>query len=333
MPEQQGLTECQVEMTIIDMDGVFAFYPAGSRLLDSRWNEVQTRFEQCSDLAAVIRVFGDNWFTRLFGETWSALPSRLASLAIRPPSASYLSLRPDFDPLLFGTRLLSSASTFSHWMRLIDLAKDASRVEVHSIPIEWTSTDAAAKATDLDECFLPELLSTPPCRELSWVFGELKLARLSDLCGEVVSPADATAVLAGLWLLLGDADASHRQSQSIEEEGRHRCGNFWHAIMHRQEPDYGNSKYWFRRVGQHSIFPELARWADELIGADGSESARRWRTKLGTPDRWDPFAFVDWCEAAAREADVRQTQLIRRIQFVEMHLLLRASFEDATRST
>jgi hypothetical protein len=30
------------------------------------------------------------------------------------------------------------------------------------------------------------------------------------------------------------------------------------------------------------------------------------------------------------ESDAAQIRLLRRIQFVEMHLLLRASFEDAT---
>lgn len=332
MPENQGATACQLAMTAIELDGVLATVPVGARLLDSTWQEAHATLMQRSDVAALIVVFGDNWFTRLFVESWSTLPNRLASLAIRPPAASCLSLQPDFGPLQYAKRLPIGTLLFPLWGHLVELAKSGSRVEVRSIPTEWTSADSAVKATNIDERCSPELLSTPPLRELDWLFGELKLARLSDLCGDVVSPADATAVLAGLWLLHGDADASHRQSQSIEDEGRHRCGNFWHAIMHRQEPDYGNSKYWFRRVGQHPIFPELARRADELIAADGSESARGWRTKLGTPNGWNASAFVDWCEAVTREGDARQNNLVRRIQFVEMHLLLRASFADATRS-
>ena len=45
----------------------------------------------------------------------------------------------------------------------------------------------------------------------------------------------------------------------------------------------------------------------------------------------DPFAFVDWCDAATQNSEVSEVALIRRIQFVEMHLLLRASFEDTAR--
>jgi hypothetical protein len=66
-----------------------------------------------------------------------------------------------------------------------------------------------------------------------------------------------------------------------------------------------------------------------LIAAEGSEAARQWGEKLGAPGTWDPFAFVDWCESAAGDGGSAIASLVRRIQFVEMHLLLRASFADA----
>jgi hypothetical protein len=226
-------------------------------------------------------------------------------------------------------RLRGGILSFPLWCHLIELSKSDSRVEVKAVPIEWTSADAQARADEIDDRSLPELLAAPPRPELDWLKDELRPENLSVLCGEVISPADAIAVLAGLWLLHGFSEASHQCSQSIEDGGRRRCGNYWHAIMHRQEPDYGNSKYWFRRVGQHPIFPELAHRAGELLEADGSESARHWRTKLGAPQSWNASAFVDWCERAARDGDVRQVHLIRRIQFVEMQLLLRASYADA----
>lgn len=59
---------------------------------------------------------------------------------------------------------------------------------------------------------------------------------------------------AGLWLLAGDLDASHELSQRIDDPD----GSFWHGIMHRREGDFGNAKYWFRRVGVHPVLRELA---------------------------------------------------------------------------
>jgi hypothetical protein len=59
---------------------------------------------------------------------------------------------------------------------------------------------------------------------------------------------------AGLWLLAGELDRSHEISQGIDSP----LGAYWHGIMHRREGDYGNAKYWFKRVGNHQVFNELA---------------------------------------------------------------------------
>src|SRR4051794_6992325 len=56
---------------------------------------------------------------------------------------------------------------------------------------------------------------------------------------------------AGLYLRVGFWDEAHEIAQNIEDAD----GSYWHAIVHRQEPDAGNAGYWFRQVGQHAIFP------------------------------------------------------------------------------
>lgn len=61
--------------------------------------------------------------------------------------------------------------------------------------------------------------------------------------------------LAAIWLVAGDLDASHTISQSIDDAD----GSFWHGIMHRREGDYGNAKYWFRRIGKHPVLDRLAQ--------------------------------------------------------------------------
>src|SRR5437868_5279501 len=63
----------------------------------------------------------------------------------------------------------------------------------------------------------------------------------------------ALACLAGLWLYHNFLDESHAISQDLDTVE----GSYWHALMHRREPDYSNAKYWFRRVRDHAIFNEL----------------------------------------------------------------------------
>lgn len=85
----------------------------------------------------------------------------------------------------------------------------------------------------------------------------------------------ACACLAGLWLRFNCLNESHGISQELHTPE----GSFWHAILHRREPDPGNSKYWWRRVGWHPVLQQLAEQAPAL-GYDYT----------------DPFVFVDYCE-------------------------------------
>src|SRR5690606_37100391 len=142
------------------------------------------------------------------------------------------------------------------------------------------------------------------------------------------SHADACAVSAGLLQIHDFLDDSHQHSQSVEGQGRHSAGDYWHAIMHRREPDYGNSKYWFRRVGKHPLFSELADRAVGILDECGTPEARRWRGRLDS-GVWDPFAFVDLCEACATDEDSPMALTAREIQWQEMRLLLRDTYRDA----
>src|SRR5262245_49015768 len=115
--------------------------------------------------------------------------------------------------------------------------------------------------------------------------------RILDLEGTLQNGPAAQGCLAGLWLLANDLDSSHHISQELSTPE----GSFWHAVMHRREGDYGNAKYWFRRVGHHPVL--------EALGS-----------------AWDPFVFVDQVEACVTR-NTGDKERLRELQMREWILL------------
>jgi hypothetical protein len=123
---------------------------------------------------------------------------------------------------------------------------------------------------------------------------ELLRATPTDSLFEGDTPAStpfAECVRSALFLYYSALDESHTISQDIETGS----GSFLHGIMHRQEPDYSNAKYWFRRVGEHELFPTLRE--DALRLSLKTEETKR---AIQENKRWDAMWFVDFCERAAR---------------------------------
>lgn len=129
----------------------------------------------------------------------------------------------------------------------------------------------------------------------------------ADLFPAARAPEEA---LCGLWLYFSCLDECHRLAQQLPSKE----GSYWHAIMHRQEPDPDNSAYWFRRVGHHDIFPTLAQEARRIL-----EQHRGVGFSVGSD--WDPFAFIDFCERARRKPGSEEELIARQIQLVEWQLL------------
>lgn len=75
-------------------------------------------------------------------------------------------------------------------------------------------------------------------------------------------------ILAGLWLYVDELGRSHEVSQAIDTS----TGSYWHAIMHRREGDFGNSKYWLLKTGTHPVISELGYSPSEFV--DECESDR-----------------------------------------------------------
>ena len=139
---------------------------------------------------------------------------------------------------------------------------------------------------------------------------------------KVAQRESALACLAGLWLLHDFHDESHSISQDLETVE----GSYWHALMHRREPDFWNSKYWFRRVGTHAVFEPIRQAAAHLTQATVNPQSAAFLTQQTA---WDPLAFVDLCEAASHgKAD---EQLCREIQRREWDLLFDDCYRRAIR--
>src|SRR5262249_24589033 len=98
----------------------------------------------------------------------------------------------------------------------------------------------------------------------------------------------AAALLAGLWLWHDCLDESHKVSQQLHTTS----GSMWHAIMHRREGDFSNSKYWYARCENHPCLPTIAAKANDVINPFPADKKILKLTIRG----WDSDAFVDLVE-------------------------------------
>ncbi len=185
--------------------------------------------------------------------------------------------------------------------------------------IDSTPVGAPLKSS---ECRLPLLAPPRPGNDSDWLREHLEAFSPKDFGLNPSSRTSETALRAGLFQWHDFLDESHQLSQSIEGEGEDRLGDYWHAIMHRREPDYSNAKYWFRQIGRQQIYRPLQKEADATLANLGDAQAARWRDRLQPGSKWDPFAFVDLCEECAADETTDLAYAARRIQYIEMSLLM-----------
>jgi hypothetical protein len=166
---------------------------------------------------------------------------------------------------------------------------------------------------------LPCLAPAHPGTSRDWLLSHLTSAALP---GETASRTRAAVRQAGILIWHDYLDEGHTFAQTVEG---HSPGDYWHAIMHRREPDYGNARYWFRRIDHFDFQPRLAAAARRILGDSPDPACAPWMTRLMKEGAWSSLAFVDLCEACAEDETTPLAQAARRIQRLEMALLLEGS--------
>ena len=151
------------------------------------------------------------------------------------------------------------------------------------------------------------------------------------------------AMLAGLWLWADELDRGHTIAQKspgellrtgsrslsmLADESSSFDGeatlNFWHAIMHRREGDFPNSKYWYARCQNHAALPVMAATAAKHVHAMPADKSLLRLVATG----WNPNAFVDLVQAVHALPNDPRFPLAVALQRMEWQVL----FDHCTRA-
>ena len=195
--------------------------------------------------------------------------------------------------------------------------------------MDVTYTSAIAEAIEKLEAGNPLPTLVPQKAWSSELTDALESASLNELFdGESLKNMTfGEAIKSGLLLWNDALDESHNISQELGNQ----TGSYWHGIMHRREPDYSNSKYWFGRVGTHPIFPALRERALELFEEtqNPSDALADIGQTIAAEENWDTYQFIDWCQAAEDDSDSDVTRFLQQVQAEEIKLLLAYSYRNA----
>ena len=136
--------------------------------------------------------------------------------------------------------------------------------------------------------------------------------QLDDVFASAALNPQSRELIRSVLLLWHDhLDASHVICQSIENSD----GSLVHAMMHRREGDFWNSKYWFNRAGYHPAFAHLV----EQIKSLQSSGLQGIAGQIVSGGKWNAAAFVDLCERYTGKegsAEYRSLQQVQRLETI-----------------
>ena len=149
----------------------------------------------------------------------------------------------------------------------------------------------------------------------------LESTQPQDLVSGAVKDRDeAKALLSALWLYHDYLDESHTISQSINTP----TGAFWHAIMHRREGDFSNSKYWYARCADHPALATLGAQVGALVHPYPADKSLLKVVMTG----FSTSALVDLVREVYRSPDDPRHKVAVQLQQLEWRVL----FDHCTRA-
>jgi hypothetical protein len=134
-------------------------------------------------------------------------------------------------------------------------------------------------------------------------------------------PEEAEGLLAGLWLWHDWLEPSHTIAQGIASA----TGSFWHAILHRREGDFSNSKYWYARAKGHPMMPVLSGRASALLNPLPADKSLLRLVYNG----WSPEAFVDLVQAIHQDPNDPRYGTVVALQQLEWRVLFEHGAREA----
>jgi len=130
------------------------------------------------------------------------------------------------------------------------------------------------------------------------------------------SPVSRSATLAAMWLWHDWLSPAHEIAQLIHTP----IGSYWHAIMHRREGDFSNSKYWYAKAGK---IPALSILGVQAGGVVNELPADRSLLRV-TLHGFDPAAFVDFVEEVEADPSDPRYQAAIALQRLEWSIIFDA---------
>lgn len=154
--------------------------------------------------------------------------------------------------------------------------------------------------------------------------------RPQDLASPLRDAAAAAAAKSALFIAFDGFDEAHDLAQNTPTW----LGNWCHAVLHRREPDAGNSGYWYRRVSPPTdAFERIGREAARLLAGQGRKGLEGLARRVAEGGRWRPLAFVQACqEHLERDAGGAEFEALLALQEIEWRVLLEEALAAARKA-